>query len=1024
MASSVSAAEAEVLINTFGESTFDQLKNSQIHALTRLLKSCPEALAGPVSRVEERQYEDTFRQYGINTGRGSIVLYRNLLSAVSTLLPVHNMSKAENTELLTALCRSPNSKLVSVPLFIALTMAWKSEMNKLRDTSIEGSSANEPTATPTKCGQAFGNENSLSPPGSPDGAQQTEASMKSKEERHKDLFNALTMAIPEYMYIFDLIRERLALELSRIDTVSKTIELSEFVHMLRRSRTVIDENKLNLFMDAIKSCSVGAEGVPVSSCGDTFDILNMAGRINARNLMDFCSLCEQGIIFQLPGYAANRAQTMQTRVSSHLLRAVKKAWPAARKALTRQHQQPTVSSEHFMHALHSAGLSLSVDDKVLIWRALCEGTSCKMNEMTIAKLSEFLQGVIEMDSDPNAFNLTPLINRGDMGHAVRKSIPGVKSVFMNDLDLTWHDAAPDQTKHFDGDQVQKSRGHFERKERVDKKNAFPWEEQYIEAGHENSVALNKRALEGAHKHHYQDGEVDVALPWMDHFSNEGTVSTNLHRRIVNRINNLSSQQFSDLVSALKLHSHAQQLNIDRKQDAGRPLGAKDQVDFKNVRGDEHVSRITLRQSLGEAGVHVSPADSAELFTAIARHSTGSMTRLNHGDSIDHPVTMNSVFLWISSVQNCGNSGNEVLQKYKNLIGDQYIPAPSAVSGGAAGSVGGRYLTVPLDGGHEKQYGNSLAATPSSDELNHRKAGKRHFEGVVGQSNETTQDRREGGKKHGGANDTFMESDYNQSYLKGDHDEKRHSNQTLAESHREYEVVPTTHRQHFPEEFAETTSSASEIDRPQQRHLTQQNSETQTSLTESNRGKASYGTQAESTLNNDEGQGAPQPNHEGEPVTHDSVFAFGSAANDSSVKQINPARGRAYNPVHRDIFSNVQDERESKWEPRPLPSWRKAAADRARGGDSASRIFGHTDDEESVPPPASRSAHSTSMLAAKNAQGTLTGAGGMPIGTEDVLAILQTKRASIALTFRRLVAQSDHQGGVVQLKDFVKHSRIW
>ena len=126
--------------------------------------------------------------------------------------------------------------------------------------------------------------------------------------------------------------------------------------------------------------------------------------------------------------------------------------------------------------------------------------------------------------------------------------------------------------------------------------------------------------------------------------------------------------------------------------------------------------------------------------------------------------MNSVFLWISSVQNCGNSGNEVLQKYKNLIGDQYIPAPSAVSGGAAGSVGGRYLTVPLDGGHEKQYGNSLAATPSSDELNHRKAGKRHFEGVVGQSNETTQDRREGGKKHGGANDTFMESDYNQSYL--------------------------------------------------------------------------------------------------------------------------------------------------------------------------------------------------------------------------------------------------------------------
>ena len=417
MATLCSDSSQELLHSVFGNAV-DQFTNSQIVALTSLLKACPEALVGPVSGLKEGQCEESFRVYGINTGRGSIVQYRNLLSAVSTLLPVYSMTKGESSMLLTALCRSPNSQLVSVPLFLALLTAWKNGFNNPWGVSAGGGGA---AATPTKGGAGPGSGYVVpSPPGSPDGAQLAEASDISKDGRHKDLFNALVTEIPEYMYIFDLIRERLTVELSRIATVSKTIEMNEFVHMLRRSRTVIDENKLRLFMDAIKMCSVGAPGVPEPACGDSYDILDRAGRINAHNLLDFCSLCEQGIIFQLPGYAANKAQVMQTRISSHLLRAVKKVWPAAQKALIRQHV-PTVSMDGFGDALRASGVGLSADDKIRIWRAVCDGTSCGPNEITIAKLALFLQNVVEVESDPNAFVLTSLINRGDTGHAVRPS---------------------------------------------------------------------------------------------------------------------------------------------------------------------------------------------------------------------------------------------------------------------------------------------------------------------------------------------------------------------------------------------------------------------------------------------------------------------------------------------------------------------------------------------------------------------------------------------------------------------------
>ena len=145
MATLCSDSSQELLHSVFGNAV-DQFTNSQIVALTSLLKACPEALVGPVSGLKEGQCEESFRVYGINTGRGSIVQYRNLLSAVSTLLPVYSMTKGESSMLLTALCRSQTRSWLAC-LFSALLTAWKNGFNNPWGVSAGGGGA---AATPTR----------------------------------------------------------------------------------------------------------------------------------------------------------------------------------------------------------------------------------------------------------------------------------------------------------------------------------------------------------------------------------------------------------------------------------------------------------------------------------------------------------------------------------------------------------------------------------------------------------------------------------------------------------------------------------------------------------------------------------------------------------------------------------------------------------------------------------------------------------------------------------------------------------
>lgn len=968
-------AESELLVSVFGQAAVSSMTLSQVKALHGLVKKCPSVMADAVTEVEEKVLIETLRHYGLSTGRGSSTSWRTLLSAVSDVLPsVYQLSKEDSTTLLNGLCKSIRSQVVSIPLFLALIGAWKSASQNV----IEQGGVSSPGTTT----------------GASPGTKQAEAMEKRQtEERFKEISSTLNLCIPDLMYIFDLIRERLSVELTHISTSSNSITMTEFELMLRKSRTVIDPTKLDKLIVALMSSAVGAPGVPVPAYGDRYEIVDKSGNLDASNLLAFSMYVEQGHIFQLPGYRTKKEKTMQTRISTHLLRAVKKAWPVAHARLVAS-KTATVTAKDFERKLREGGTLLSTDDLERIWEAVSIGVGIGAfdgisAEVTLDELDTFVQGFVEVDKDPRSFVMMQLMDKGEGEHHLRKMQEGPHGVFNHNIDLTWSNSdggGDDDGARINGAGVLASKKrHFEKKKAIESGGGLPWEETYTEAGHDQSQqeAVLRQKTVNAQRHHYGQGDTDVSLPWMDQFQNEGTSSTNLQRRITMRVHGLSQDMFQKFVSALKRYAHTTDLNARRGVTAGRALAPEDAVDYTHVSGSEIVSRVTLRESLAEAGVFCTPADSSDLFLNIARYCAGFNRRVKAGSGIDTPVTITEVFRWMGAAHGVGECGKEVLARYAVLVGlpvqDLAASEPGADGGGSGGAavVDDAFVNAFQQ---ELQHGlMGSAHNPKNEESDAAAAdpanGKSHYPGAEGYHYVPDADGHTGP-----ANPSRR---VNASELRG----------AGVGNEGPEDGVPSG----LPLPPSPTKSDfifGSETGTP------------------SRGGKAHYSNNI---------FGSPYPQEDA----------------DKKMEKTRVSRA----PPCRDIFGAIAaaeggaagggaDGTDSAW-PKPLPSWQQAAAERARGGgNSANRIFGVEEQGADVlapppPPSAAGGAPATAaMVAARQNAGSLGGAAGAiarsadgQVGTEDVIAVLQTKRANLALVFRRLAAMSDHGSGLVKLQDF-------
>lgn len=972
----LNAAESELLVSVFGEAATGSFTLSQMRALGKLVQNCPNEMAEAVAELDDKLLAETLRHYGLSIGRGSSTSWRTLLSAVSDVLPsIYQLSKEDSTTLLNGLCKSIRSQVVSIPLFLALLSAWKKNALVNADQGGVGAGAPSPGLV------------------SPGRKQKEELEKKEMEDRFNEISSTLNLSISELMYIFDLIRERLSVELTRISAMGNSITVTDFELLLRKSRTVIDPNKLDRLIAGLMSTSVGAPGVPVPSYGDRYEIVDRSGNLNAKNLLDFTVFVEQGHIFQLPGYRTMKERVLQTRISTHLLRAVKKSWPVAFARFVAA-GTTRITATAFEKMIREGGTLLSADDMERIWEAVSLGVGIGsfdgMNaEVSLAELDGFMQGFVEVDTDPKSFVMMELMDKGEREHHFRRIPEGPHQAFNHKIDLTWATDGPDRGG---GDvrlgAVSPRKKHFERKQvSSERSTGLPWEEKYTEAGHEQSQIEAQLRLksERAQRHHYSDGDVDVALPWMDQFNNEGTASTNLQRRITLRVHSLSPGQFQTFVSALKRHSHTQFLNAQRQVAAGRALAPEDHVDFTSATGKEVISRVTLRESLAEAGIFVSPSDSSDLFLNVARHCAGFNMRVKAGSGIDTPVNITEVFKWMRGAHGVGNSGKEVYTRYMALVG--------LSDEGPTGD--GESVLAPGGSEDDKTVGGDafLAAFAKQGVRDH------NIEGA--ENDDTATSLHMSSKTH------FNNDNNNNNESKPparDHQEHRH-----VAAPGSYLSVPM-----------DVVEPARRVNASELRGAGASNPDVPPSPP-----PPPSPTKSGFIFGTDEGTaGKPLPHH----LRANSIFANPMYAQEGLGERKERVRvSRA--PPSRNIFGAVGSDEEGamgaggndQW-PKPMPSWQQAAAERARGGgNSASRIFGVEEEQEVLvppPPPLSSSAIASATAAKQNA-GTLTGAAGTVVGTEDVIAVLQTKRANLALVFRRLAAMSDHSSGLVKLHDFGK-----
>jgi hypothetical protein len=264
MTSMLTPAENELLVGVFGRT--ESFTVSQLRSLNYLLKDgCPIEMKADLEQMKDNGLENVLRMYQLGTGRGSTASWRTLLGAVSVVLPgIYKLPRGKADLLLNGLCNSPRSQVVSIPLFVALVMAWRSGAGTSNAT-VGGAD-----------GESTGSEKQIE-----------EAELKAKMGRYSAIQSAMAMTISDLTYIFDLVRERLTVELTRTASLSNTVSMEDLVMLLRKSRAVVDNTKLERFVCALQDSAVGAPGVEVPSFGSRFDIVDEMGNVNASNLLEY-----------------------------------------------------------------------------------------------------------------------------------------------------------------------------------------------------------------------------------------------------------------------------------------------------------------------------------------------------------------------------------------------------------------------------------------------------------------------------------------------------------------------------------------------------------------------------------------------------------------------------------------------------------------------------------------------------------------------------------------------------------------
>ena len=416
----------------------------------------------------------------------------------------------------------------------------------------------------------------------------TDCETRDTNSRVRDVFNHVLLELPESMFVLDLIRTRLNIELTRIARVSNRITIDAFCSMMRDKQILMSSSQLTSFLDCFTR-------------NGNFGIITNS-EFNAAKLLELCKYAEQGHILQVPGYKVASKTKEDIRSSAHLLRNIKNVWSSIKNSS--DFLPGFYTQDEFFFCIKNEGLLFSKADSQQIWTILL---SSKKTDVNNNKLSfHFLNVFFATNNEESAIsNISPENHE----NRVRKACGANERLYGSSLDFSWlqkGDAGYEDLTNKTNDK------YSERLYGDGRESGLPWERSY------QSKISNDSHAATSHM------SVHNPMPWMNSNTDEVLKNSNLIQRLCLRLDALDDIGFQSLLKSFYNYSNS--------------YNGKEESNVENCL----VNRRTLCDALAEADIKISKGDASIFFIQLR----DSVVQIKHGVIA---VTVSNIFDFLAKV---------------------------------------------------------------------------------------------------------------------------------------------------------------------------------------------------------------------------------------------------------------------------------------------------------------------------------------------------------------------------------------
>jgi len=345
-----------------------RLSYQQHNALDSISKS--SKFISIASNITEKQLIESLKKEGVSIGNE--VPYKGLVLSLASC--GCHLTSIEQKQLLLALSRTPETKIISIPLFMSLFRYWSKSISQTTVTSPSSSSVSSFSYTD-----------------------------KVKYDTTVKLSNirqVLELQLPHIVYLLDVIPERLTHD------ISPDVSSDKFMRLLRASNINLSNDNFMQLINALRKTGLCTEN----------------DEINLKKLIEVCQ--SKGSMT-----SNNIEHNVQATPITRLLEVVRQRWPdLERRIQASSWNKDAISVSTFLLICNSCGIQIAEKDIYSLWAHMniASSPSAKLinteENLKLRTLSlDIIRGVIIGTSNSSNYSCMGNVMRDTPSKNIRKN---------------------------------------------------------------------------------------------------------------------------------------------------------------------------------------------------------------------------------------------------------------------------------------------------------------------------------------------------------------------------------------------------------------------------------------------------------------------------------------------------------------------------------------------------------------------------------------------------------------------------